>query len=174
MRDVEETRPVRLRYLGAFSQYKGNKRTKVSNMNKLLSVALAEYGVKEIVGEKHNPVILKYFEEIGFSWVKDDETSWCSAFVNACAKRAGFEYSGKLDARSWLNVGHDVKDPIPGDIVVFWREDKNSWKGHVGVYINRIGDFIYVLGGNQSNMVNIAPYNVEKLLGYRRLKKINK
>jgi hypothetical protein len=47
-------------------------------------LACKHYGLKEIRGEEHNPVILKFFKEIGHSWVQDDETAWCAAFVNYC------------------------------------------------------------------------------------------
>lgn len=138
-------------------------------MNSLaLQIAFSEYGVKEIVGKQHNPEVLKYFVGIGHAWVHDDETAWCSAFVNWCCKGAGLEYSGKLDARSWMDVGEHIQDPLLGDVVVFWRESPQSWKGHVGFYINRIGHWIYTLGGNQNNMVCIKAYHVNRLLMYRR------
>ena len=44
--------------------------------------AMSFYGLKEVPGKEHNPKILEFFEDIGHEWVKDDETSWCSAFIN--------------------------------------------------------------------------------------------
>ena len=136
----------------------------------LIKQALSQYGVKEIPGEENNPVILEYFKEIGHSWVQEESTAWCSAYVNWCAKRTGYEYTGKLDARSWLSVGNVVTEPEVGDVVIFWRVKKDSWYGHVGFYISEDEHYIYVLGGNQSNMVNISPYPKYRLLGYRRLR----
>jgi len=136
----------------------------------IINIALREYGHREIPGSKHNPEILKYFKDCGFN-VNDDETAGCSAFANWVAKETGYERSKKLNARSWLEVGEEIVEPELGDIVVFWRESKNSWKGHVAFYINEVNDFIYTLGGNQGNMVCIAPYNKIKVLGYRRLRK---
>lgn len=139
-------------------------------MNNVIPIALMEYGVKEIPGGKDNPDVLKYFDYLGFDGSKlKDETSWCSAFANYCAKMAGYPYSGKLTARSWLKVGEEECDPKIGDIVVFWRESINSWKGHVGFYINHDEENIYVLGGNQNNMVRISAYPAQRLLGYRRI-----
>ncbi len=140
-------------------------------MNPLLETALSQYGVKEISGATHNPTIVQYFREIGHSWVKDDETAWCSAFANWVALKAGFQGSGRLDARSWLNIGEKVSEPRMGDIVVFWREKPNSWKGHVGFFIGYSHDrgMIYCLGGNQSNTVCIQPYDASQLLGFQRL-----
>ncbi len=142
-------------------------------MNKLLEVALSQYGVKEIPGQENNLKILKYFREIGHSWVTTDETAWCSAFVNWCAHMAGYERSGKLNARSWIEVGDQIgvmgRVSSPGDIVVFWRESPDSWKGHVGLYISENEDNIHVLGGNQNNSVCIKEYPKNRLLTCNRL-----
>ena len=67
-------------------------------MNRIIDIALGEYGVKEIVGGKHNERILQYFKEIGHEWVKDDETAWCSAFANWVVKTYGEKGSGELNA----------------------------------------------------------------------------
>jgi len=136
-----------------------------------LCKALSQYGVKEIVGEEHNPIIVNYFKEIGHEWVENDELAWCSAFLNWCAKTTGYEYTGKLNARSWLAVGKDVANPEPGDIVILWRVKPDSWYGHVGLFINEINGYINILGGNQSNKVKISAYPKYRLLGYRRLNK---
>lgn len=139
---------------------------------KPFEIALTQYGVTEIKGEKDNPIIVNYFNEIGHKWVKDDETAWCSAFVNWCCIKAGFERSTKLNARSWLIVGNNVLKPELGDIVVLWRVSRESWKGHVGFYIGENEDYIYILGGNQNNQVCIDEYPKYQLLEYRRLNKI--
>lgn len=139
----------------------------------MLEIAVKEYGVKEYPGATaHNPRIIEYMREAGFDFI-EDETAWCSIFINWCAKKAHLQRSYKATARSWLDVGRVLKeeDVISGDIVVFYRGTKDGWRGHVGIFINKIGDNIYVLGGNQKDMVCIEPYSAKKLLGYRRLKK---
>ena len=143
-------------------------------MKKLLAIAMSQYGVTEIVGKRHNPIILDYFKQIGHSWVQTDETAWCSAYMNWVALIAGMERTGKLNARSWLTVGQKIDNPKQGDVVIFWREKKSSWKGHVGLFIGYTHDKkgIYVLGGNQNNMVNIKRYPTSRLLGFRRLQNI--
>jgi len=141
----------------------------------LIKTAFSQYGIKEIRGGQDNPEITKYFDQIGFDGEKlKDETAWCSAFANWVAKTSGYEYTGKLNARSWLDVGFPTEEPSIGDVVVFWRESPESWKGHVGFYINQDDQYIYVLGGNQNNSVNIKPYPKQRLLGYRSLNKLNK
>ena len=136
---------------------------------KAIEIALSQIGIKEITGRRHNPEVLKYFSEIGHSWVKDDETAWCSAFVNWVAKKAGLQFSGKLNAKSWLNVGHKVTNPKFDDIAVFSRGDPKGWQGHVAFFIRETPNWVYVLGGNQSNQVKISAYPKYRLLEYRRL-----
>jgi uncharacterized protein (TIGR02594 family) len=137
---------------------------------KHLTLALSQYGNKEIRGEQDNPEILKYFDEIGFDGAKmKDETAWCSAFINWVCKVSDLPYTGKLNARSWLEVGVEVEEPKLGDLVVFWRGSPTSWKGHVGIYINKVDGFVSVLGGNQGNQVCIAPYAEPRVLKYIRL-----
>ena len=139
----------------------------------VLHTLLKEYGELEIPGDNHNERILEYFKEIGHKWVKNDETAWCSAVMNWAAKVSGYEYSGKLNARSWLDVGEEITEPELGDVVIFWREKEDSWKGHVGVFIRKKNNIIWVLGGNQGNMLRISAYSKKRVLGYRRLNKIN-
>ena len=142
---------------------------------KLLSIALSQYGVTEKSGTTHNPIVLNYFHKIGHQWVTTDETAWCSAFMNWVALKANAQKSEKLNAKSWLKIGISTDSPQAGDVVIFWREKKNSWKGHVGLYINHSedGKSIYCLGGNQNNQVNIKTYPTYRLLGFRRLQSIN-
>ena len=80
-------------------------------------IALGEYGHKERRGE--NPEILKYFHEIGYTDIKEDEIPWCSAFVNWCVMKAGLPITKNLAAKSWLGWGKKVMVPEIGDIAVF-------------------------------------------------------
>lgn len=136
----------------------------------LITRALTQYGITEIVGRADNKDVLKYFDYIGFDGAAlKDETAWCSAFANWVAKKEGFDYSKKLNARSWLKVGKKVETPELGDVVVLWRNSKTSWQGHVGFFIRETAGFIYILGGNQNNQVKISAYPKNRLLEYRRL-----
>ena len=142
-------------------------------MNEILRDMLSNYGLAEVDGPNSNPKIIEFFREIGYDWVTDDSaTAWCSAVVNYFAKKNGYQRSGKLDARSRLKVGERILEPELGDIVVFWRGSPDSWKGHVGLFINQTTEFVYCLGGNQSNEIRISAYRRDTVLGYRRLKKI--
>lgn len=134
--------------------------------------ALEHFGLREIVGEEDNPVIVKFFEDVGHGWVKDDETAWCAAFMGSMLKKAGLPHTGKLTARSYLQWGEPVEleDVKEGDVVIFSRGDPKGWQGHVCFFVgfNHEGD-IRVLGGNQQNAVTIHPYRKERLLGIRRM-----
>lgn len=142
-------------------------------------IIFENYALKELQGpEVNTPEIVNFFKEIGHSWVKTDETAWCAAFVNYVLKKAGFPYTGKLNAKSFLALGEQISVPRPlgsskdfVDLVVLWRVQPGGWQGHVGFYIKERGNLIYILGGNQSNRVKISAYDRTRLEQYRRIYK---
>lgn len=141
-------------------------------MDKLFKIAIAELGQKEVQGIGNNPAIVNYAREAGFSWISDDETPWCSIFMNWAAMKAGLVRSKQANARSWLLVGqHTDSSPLPGDVVVFRRGSPASWEGHVGIFLgfSYDGAKVYCLGGNQGNQVSISAYPRDTVLGFRRL-----
>jgi uncharacterized protein (TIGR02594 family) len=95
----------------------------------------------------------------------NDETPWCSAFVNFCVEQAGFAGTDSASARSWLNWGRKTDTPVTGCIAVFERGAPPS--GHVAFYVSQSADQIKVLGGNQGNKVSFAHFPKFRLLGYR-------
>lgn len=131
--------------------------------------ALKYYGTRTIQGEKNNSDILKFFEAIGHDWVKNDEVPWCAAFLNYILQISGMENTRKLNARSFLDIGEKVSQPILGDIAVFWRLDPQGTLGHVGIFVAQDEKNIFVLGGNQQEQVNIMPIPKLRLLSYQRL-----
>lgn len=135
---------------------------------KPFEIALSEFGTKGVTGLLSSPEVLKYFKDIGHAWVTDDDTAWCAAFVNWCLLKARYQTTGKLNARSFLQYGYSTKTPTLGDIVVLWRVSKDSVYGHVGFYVRQTKTMIYILGGNQSNEVNITAFPKEKLLDFRK------
>lgn len=136
---------------------------------KPFEIALSEFGISEISGKVHNPKVVQYFKEIGHKWVNDDETAWCAAFVNWCLVKAGMPQTGSLAARSFLTYGVSTKKPVLGDIVVFWRISKSSAYGHVGFVVRMTENFVYVLGGNQSDAVNIQRFPKTQVLDFRQI-----
>jgi uncharacterized protein (TIGR02594 family) len=134
-----------------------------------LEIALGEYATHALVGAGNNPQVLRYFQEIGQKWVVDDDTAWCAAFVNWCIMKAGKIGTNSLLARSFLNYGTPKNIPNVGDLVILWRISKSSPFGHVGFFIRETNSLIYILGGNQSDAVNIQAFDKTRLLGYRQI-----
>lgn len=130
-------------------------------------IARAELGVSEIPGPSHNPRILEYQQTVKYG-AKDDETPWCSAFVNWCMTKAGIPGTNNAAARSWLNWGVGLDEPRLGCVVVFWRVSPSDWRGHVAFFVAEQGAHaLDVLGGNQSDSVSVAPYPRHQVLGFR-------
>lgn len=138
---------------------------------KPIEFAFRYFGIAEIPGEKHNQIILEWFAAIGHSWVKEDEVANCAAFVNFCLLKTGCKHTGKLNARSLLDLPGLTMNPRFGDIVVFQRLN-DGVHGHVGFYITERDGMIWTLGANQKNRVGIDPYRDVDLLGYRVPEKV--
>lgn len=124
-------------------------------------------GVAEIPGSDSNPRINEYLALVGQG--PNDETPWCSAFVNFCFREAGIPGTGKPNARSWFFWGTPTAAPKPGDVVVFWRDHRDSWQGHVAFWLGDTGSTVVALGGNQGDRVSVSAYSKERVLGYRRV-----
>lgn len=132
-----------------------------------LEVALGELvaGVAEVPGPASNPRVSEYLRTVGLG--PDDETPWCSAFVNWCFQQVQQAGSGKGNARSWMGWGKPTTNPKPGTVTVFWRGSRDGWQGHVAFYLGEVGGAVIVLGGNQGDRVSVTAYSKERLLGYR-------
>jgi uncharacterized protein (TIGR02594 family) len=133
-----------------------------------MPIALAEVGVKEFYGNGDNPRIVEYLQStmLESPWNANDETPWCSAFVNWCVERAGYEGTDSAWARSWFCWGKFIESPERGCIAVFKRNN-DPYCGHVGFFIEENQNGISVLGGNQSNSVKTSWYSRDDLLGFR-------
>lgn len=108
----------------------------------------------------NNPNIKQLWDEIGYNGsIYADETAWCAVFVSAVLKRSGNKYIKTASSQAYRNYGVEVphiSQAKVGDIVVFYRKGKNSGYGHVGFFAGKFNDnYIAVLGGNQSNNLNV-------------------
>lgn len=130
-----------------------------------LPIALAEQGVKEYPGDGDNPRIIEYLHSTTLEapMGSNDETPWCSAFVNWCVERAGYEGTDSAWAKSWLYWGKATEKPRRGCVVVFTREGG----GHVGFYMGETKTAIKVLAGNQNDEVNQSSRPKAAWLGFR-------
>ena len=134
--------------------------------------------VKEIAGIASNELILKMLK-LDHSWPEGDHVPWCSAFVNYIAWQLDLPRSKSLRARSWLKIGQPININIAKaeyDIVIMKRGKNQPGPeiidapGHVGFFEGFDDKFVYVLGGNQSDEVNISAYRRDSILGIRRIK----
>jgi uncharacterized protein (TIGR02594 family) len=118
----------------------------------------------EINGPRHNPLILQWWKDIKRGGIKDDETPWCAAYVGAMLERTGIRSTRFEGASSYLNWGVPLNEPVYGCIVVFTRQGG----GHVGFVVGKTeSGNLLVLGGNQSDAVNIKAFALDRVSGYR-------
>lgn len=133
---------------------------------KILVEAVKHIGVKEIVGSKHNPVILEWAKSLKLrSIYTNDEIPWCGLFVAYCAYAQGLQVVQRpLWALNWAKYGNRVDIPMLGDVLTF----KRNGGGHVGIYVGEDDKCYHVLGGNQSNSVNVTRIAKSRLYQARR------
>lgn len=119
-------------------------------------------GLKEIPGKQHNEEIISLWADAGMPQITDDETPWCAAFVNGCLVRGNKAGTKSGLARSFKFDEHKDKfehlnEPELYAIGVMKRGN-SSWQGHVGFVADFNDKYVWLLGGNQSNAVNITRY----------------
>lgn len=133
-----------------------------------LSEAKRLVGTTEVKGPKSNPDIIAMTEATGILYDNDD-IPWCGLFVAHCIASSLPDEAlplNPLGARQWLKFGKEV-DPQFGSVLVFYRGSKDGWQGHVGFYWAEDEFHYHVLGGNQSNSVNVSRLAKSRLLGAR-------
>jgi uncharacterized protein (TIGR02594 family) len=131
-----------------------------------LTEAWQHFGVRETSGDQSNPRVVAFYRDAGHANVRDDRVAWCAAFVGACLQRAGFSPTGSLRARSYLDWGEPRTEPQPGAIAIFPR-GSNAALGHVGFVVGVTADHVAVLGGNQSDAVNVELFPRTRALAFR-------
>jgi len=142
---------------------------------RILREALRHFGVVEVSGDGDNRTILAWARELGLNQYKHDETAWCGLFMALCCRRSGYEIPRTpLWALSWKNWGRRAREPMLGDVLVFWRKviDPHTHKpalyGHVGLYIGEDLRAFHVYGGNQDNQVCVKRIARGRLVAARR------
>ncbi|MEH6814532.1 MAG: TIGR02594 family protein [Motiliproteus sp.] len=124
-----------------------------------MKTALAEVGQNEVAGKKANPRILEYFKSSKF-WGTDDSggaNAWCASFVSWVMEQNGFSpVSNAFRAKEWASFGKKISHPVYGAIGIKSRQGG----GHVAFVVGQSADgkHLYMLGGNQGNMVQIKRY----------------
>jgi uncharacterized protein (TIGR02594 family) len=132
-----------------------------------LDIAVAEMGIQgDTAPGKNNDRIVEYHSTTSLK-ATDDETPWCSSFVNWVMKQAGYKGTGSAAAKSWMNWGSALQNPKCGAIAVIKRKSAGytvatgSTSGfHVAFFISSTPAQIYLLGGNQHNQVRYTHFNL--------------
>lgn len=127
-----------------------------------ITVAKQYIGTEEIQGEKNEPRVLKWWKLIRMNYTSD-EIAWCAAYVGGVLEEieiASTRSAWALDYKHW----GQACDLTFGAIAVFRRESG----GHVGFVMGADArGNLMILGGNQGNAVNIAPYPRANLVATR-------
>lgn len=131
-----------------------------------MPIAAAEIGVRAFEPGQSNPRITEYHAHTNIRGY-DDKASWCSSFVNWSLAQVDIIGTGSALARSWLDWGTPLDEPVFGCIVVLYRDEPTSWKGHVGFFLRADSQHLHLLGGNQFGQVREHVYHVTSVLGYR-------
>ena len=140
-------------------------------------------GAQEIGENNKGPFVEKYMD--GHAPVGN---SWCMAFCSWCMLKAAEEikvlpYPYFVSARQAFNhykknglVENDPKKAMPGDIIFYWRESPNSWKGHAGIVFSNDGKEIISIEGNIGAYPAKVKYvrnkidNIKSLLGFSKIR----
>ena len=137
----------------------------------ILVNALRLTGVKEVVGPKHNEIIIGWAKELGIGNIyTNDEIPWCGLFMawvcHISKLSMNMTARESLWALNWNRFGIRVEVAMLGDVLTFKRKSG----GHVGIYVGEDDLCYHVLGGNQSNMVNVTRIEKSRLSQIRRTK----
>ena len=147
-----------------------------------LRVAIKEMkkGAKEIGSNNSGPWVKKYI-----NGQVDLPANWCAGFVSWCFSQTSggipFKYSlGARNIRSqfkkkgWTyDVGGQL--PEPGDIIVWWRRQRDDWRGHIGFVHHSQDGILYTIEGNKGGFpAPVRPFDyvlsrIDKLLGFGRV-----
>jgi uncharacterized protein (TIGR02594 family) len=125
-------------------------------------------GTKEVLGARSNPVILDWAADLDIRYAGDD-IPWCGLFVAHCIGLTLPEETlpgNPLGARQWERFG-DRTTPRVGAVMVFWRESRQSGKGHVGFYVGEDDTAYQILGGNQADSVCLTWLSKDRFLAAR-------
>lgn len=135
-------------------------------MTPWLKIAESELGVHEVPGEAANPIIVQWFADAGHPEITSDEVPNCAAAMNSWLKRAGLKGTGALNARSFLDWGIPLDEPVLGCIAVLDRPPDPD-AGHVCIFKRKVGDQIEVLGANQNDSVSVTRFPADRVINYR-------
>lgn len=129
-----------------------------------LKEAKKHIGLKEIPGKASNPTIINWLIQLK-AWWKEDSTAWCGVFVAHCLKETNRPIPKHwYRAKAYLKYGNKIYKPAYGCLVIFSRKGG----GHIGFCVGKDSQGnLLILGGNQSDAVNIKKFSTKHVVGYR-------
>ena len=129
-----------------------------------ISIAKGELGIKENTSKsEHNPRVIEYHSTTTGKF-QDDETPWCSSFVNWVITQAGLKGTNSARAASWKDWGQKLDKPAYGCIGVIVRANGT---GHVTFIVGKLDNKKLVgLGGNQANSVKYSEYSTNNFKAF--------
>lgn len=118
-----------------------------------LKWAWSEIGVEEELNNT-GPDIRRY---ISYAKCGHEGDPWCAIFANAALEASSIPGTRSPSSQSFRHDTDFVQlgGPALGAIAVFWRISKQSGLGHVGFYCGERQRFVWTLGGNEGDMVQI-------------------
>jgi uncharacterized protein (TIGR02594 family) len=115
--------------------------------------ALHEVGTRE--GPNNTGPALARYASLAHCGAQGDP--WCAIFANAALEASSIPGTRSASSQSFRHHPGFVQlaGPALGAIAVFWRGSPDSGLGHVGFYRGEDAGYIWTLGGNESDMVQI-------------------
>lgn len=112
-----------------------------------------EIGTRELP-ENRGPAVRRYIQ-IGKCGEEGDP--WCAIFENAALESCSIPGTKSPSSQSFRHNSNFIPlaGPALGAIAVFWRTSRNSGLGHVGTYCGERAGYVWTLGGNEGDMVQV-------------------
>lgn len=94
--------------------------------------------------------------------------AWCSLFIGAKVKKAGYPNTMNAMARSFEHDKNFVKlsGPALGCIVTMWRISPTNGQGHVFFYDGESASGVRGIGGNETDQVKRSFHERRRVVGY--------
>lgn len=138
--------------------------------NSFVDLALSQATSDNVGGEK-------FWRYMGF----DYRVAWCACFVSWCADKTGLLKEDKLIKYAGCGTGAEYfkkkgrwlkggETPKGGDVIFFsWKE--NNMYDHTGIVTGVVGDYVYTIEGNSSDMCRRKRYRVDNpvIKGYGQM-----
>lgn len=128
---------------------------------------MAEMNRRAGLHEVRDNAALTAFLKLGRFLGNPKDLPWCGDAVESCVAKTLPEEplpSNPFWAQAWAKFGRDVGSPIVGSIgVIRWTGST----GHVGIVAGVSGDRVNLLGGNQSNAINVSSFPRSKFIAFR-------